>query len=144
MRFRAISVLSYGFLLQNHNNKEISSSLKIPFSTIQRKVRNLIGNEFIISKLDHNYKKFGYKQGLVHIYLNKGNLDGILQKVSMLSGIISLDVHIGNSDILAGAVYKKGSELLGIIISIKKMKGVERTVWSELVLEYPIKRNYRK
>jgi predicted transcriptional regulator len=107
MRFRAISVLSYGFLLQNHNNKEISSSLKIPFSTIQRKVRNLIGNEFIISKLDHIYKKFGYKQGLVHIYLNNGNLEDILEKVSMMSDIISLDVHIVNSNILAGVVYKK-------------------------------------
>ncbi|HET6589105.1 MAG TPA: hypothetical protein VFG45_02960 [Candidatus Nitrosocosmicus sp.] len=63
MEFRTISILSYEFLLQYHNNKEISTSLKIPLSTIQRRVNNLIGNEFIISKLDLNRKKFGFKQG---------------------------------------------------------------------------------
>lgn len=131
-------------LLQNHNNKEISADLKIPLSTIQRRVRNLVGKEFIISKIDLNYKKFGYKQGLLHIYLNDGNLENILEKLSTLKGIISIEVHIGNSDILAGVIYKEGYDLLGIIASIKKMEGVERLVWSELVLEYPIKRKNPK
>lgn len=130
-----------GLLLQNHNNKKISTTLGIPLSTIQRRVRNLIGNEFIISKTELNYEKFGYKQGLIHIYLSDGNLEDILEKVSMLGGIISLDVHIGNSDILAGVVYKQGRELLKVITSIKRMGGIDRIIWSELVLEYPVKRN---
>lgn len=98
-------------LLQNYNNKEISANLKIPLSTIQRRVRNLVVNDFIKSKIELNYKKFGYKQGLVHIYLNNGNLEGIMEKLSLLKGIISIEVHIGNSDILTGIIYKEGSEL---------------------------------
>lgn len=131
-------------LLQNYNNKEISANLKIPLSTTQRRVRNLIENEFISSRSELNYKKFGCKQGLLHIYLNDGNLDEILDKLSNLIGIVSIEVHIGNSDILAGIIYKEGPELLKVVTSIKQMEGVERIVWSEMILQYPIKRNIPK
>ena len=131
-------------MLKNYNNKEISANLKVPLSTIQRRVRNLIENEFITSRPELNYKKFGYKQGLVHIYLNDGNLDEILDQLSNLMGIVSIEVHIGNSDILAGIVYKEGPGLLKVITSIKKMEGVERVEWSEMILQYPIKRNIPK
>lgn len=70
-----------------------------------------------------------------------GNMDTILEKVSKLKGVNSLGVHIGNSDIVAGVVYNHGRELLSIITNIKKMQGVERIVWSERILEYPIKNN---
>ena len=56
-------------------------------------------------------------------------------------GIVSIEVHIGNSDILAGIVYKEGPGLLKVITRIKKMEGVERIEWSEMILQYPIKRN---
>ena len=128
-----------GLITQNYNNIQISTALKIPLSTIQRRIRNLFENGFIVSKVHPNYKKLGYKQGLVHIYLSDGNLEEILEKISQMSGIISLQVHMGNLDIHAELVYKEGSELVKAITSIKKMKGVEKTVWSEQVLEYPIK-----
>lgn len=95
-------------------------------------------NQFLVSKVNINYKKLGYTQGLLHIYLSDGNLEDILEKVSMITGILSIQVHIGNSDILAGLVYKKGYELLKVIASIKKMDGVENVVWSEQVSEYHI------
>ena len=44
-------------MLKNYNNKEISANLKVPLSTIQRRVRNLIENEFITSRPELNYKK---------------------------------------------------------------------------------------
>ena len=96
-------------------------------------------NGFIASKILLNYKKLGYKQGLIHIYLSDGNLEEILEKISQMRGIISLQVHMGNLDIHAELVYKEGSELVKAITSIKKMKGVEKIVWSEQVLEYPVK-----
>lgn len=128
-------------LIQNHNNKYISSILKIPLSTIQRRVKKLIEKEFVISKNHIDFTKFGFKSGSMHIYLDDGNFQTILTKLSKLKGITSLEVHIGNSDIIAGMVYKEGKELLDTIIAIKKMGGVERIVWSELIYEYPLSEN---
>ena len=124
---------------QNYNNIQISTALKIPLSTIQRRIRNLFENGFIVSKVHLNYKKLGYKQGLVHIFLSDGILEEILEKISQMRGIISLQVHMGNLDIHAELVYKEGSELVKAITSIKKMNGVEKIIWSEQVLEYPVK-----
>lgn len=68
-------------------------------------------------------------------------MDAILDKVSKLKGVVLLEVHIGNSDIIAGVIYKEGKDLLNLISSIKKMAGVERIVWSERILEYPLSGN---
>jgi Lrp/AsnC family transcriptional regulator, regulator for asnA, asnC and gidA len=125
-------------LIQNNNNKKISSKLDIPLSTIQRRIRNLIEKGFVIPDYRINYEKFGIKTGLLHIYLNNGNLEDIMNKVSKIEGITSIELHIGNSDILAGVIYNQGSDLLEIIAKIKKFEGVERIMWSERILEYPI------
>ena len=128
-------------LVQNHNNKYISKTLRIPLSTIQRRVRKLIEKGYVITKNYINFTKFGFKSGSIHIYLDDGNVNTILEKVSKLKGVTALEVHIGNSDIIAGVVYKEGRELLNIIGSIKKMEGVERIVWSERIFEYPLPEN---
>ena len=128
-------------LVQNHNNKYISKTLRIPLSTIQRRVRKLIEKGYVITKNYINFTKFGFKSGSIHIYLDDGNVDSILNNVSKLKGVTTLEVHIGNSDITAGVVYKEGKELLDIISSIKKMEGVARIVWSERIFEYPLPDN---
>lgn len=125
-------------LTQSKDNKQISSILGIPLSTIQRRVRKLIAGSYIESKSLLNYEKFGYKSGLIHIYLSDGNLEDVLDKVAKIKGVVSLEVHIGNSDILADVIYKQGTELLNIITKVKKLEGVERTVWSERILKYAI------
>ncbi len=136
-----IDIQILDLLIDNNNNKSISTALKIPLSTIQRRVRNLIGKGFVVSKNYIDFTKFGFNSGSIHIYLNDGNMDDILEKVSKLKGVNSLEVHIGNSDIIAGVVYNHGRELLDIITNIKKMKGVERIVWSERILEYALTGN---
>lgn len=128
-------------LIQNITNKNIASTLKIPLSTIQRRVRNLIEKGFVVSKTHIDFTRFGFKSGSIHIYLSDGNIDTILNKVSKLKGVVLLEVHIGNSDIIAGVIYKEGKELLNLITSIKKMVGVERIVWSERIYEYPLSGN---
>ncbi|HKR73889.1 MAG TPA: Lrp/AsnC family transcriptional regulator [Candidatus Nitrosocosmicus sp.] len=128
-------------LVQNHNNKQISKTLKIPLSTVQRRVRKLIEKGFVTSKTLINFTKFGFKSGSIHIYLDDGNVDAILKSVSKLKGVTALEVHIGNSDIIAGVVYKDGRDLLYLIANIKKMEGVERIVWSERIFEYPLTSN---
>jgi len=128
-------------LVQNSNNKYISSRLKIPLSTIQRRVRNLIEKGFIVSKNYIDYTKFGFKSGTIHVYLSNGDIDSIIDKISKLKGVTSLEVHIGNSDIIAGVVYKEGRELLNLVSIIKGMDGVERIVWSERILQYNLPGN---
>lgn len=128
-------------LIQNLNNKSISLTLKIPLSTIQRRVRNLIEKGFVVSKNHIDFAKFGFKSGSIHIYLRNGNIDAVLEKVSKLKGVTTLEVHIGNSDIIAEVVYREGYDLLNLITRIKNMEGVGRIVWSERILEYPLSGN---
>lgn len=128
-------------LIQNYDNKHMSSKLRIPLSTIQRRVRKLIDKGYVVSESRIEFTKFGFKSGSIHVYLSDGNMDSILDKISKLKGVTSLEVHIGNSDIIAGVVYKDGRELLKTITAIKGMEGVDRIVWSERIYEYPISSN---
>jgi DNA-binding Lrp family transcriptional regulator len=57
-------------LIQNHDNKKISSILKIPVSTVQRRVRKIIEKGTVSSNTRINYETLGFKTGLIHIYLN--------------------------------------------------------------------------
>jgi Lrp/AsnC family transcriptional regulator, regulator for asnA, asnC and gidA len=126
-------------MVSGRNNKQISSQLSIPLSTIQRRVRTLLTKEIITPRVHLNYEKIGLKTGLLHIYLKNGDIDQIAKKVYEIDGITSFEIHIGNSDILANVVYKEGKELLNIITAIKKIEGIERIVWSERIYQSPSK-----
>ena len=128
-------------MVLSKNNKEISQTLKIPLSTVQRRVRNLISKGYIASNIQINYQQFGFKTGLLHVYLRNGNIEETAKKIHNLDQITSVEIHIGNSDILGNVVYKEGTELLNLISAIKKMEGVERIVWSERIYQSPLKRN---
>lgn len=126
-------------MVSNKNNKEISKTLKIPLSTVQRRVRDLISAGYIISKLEINHKKFGFKTGLVHVYLKDGHIEELAKKIHNLDHITYVEIHIGNSDILGQVIYKEGIELLNLISAIKKMEGVDKIVWSERIDQSPSK-----
>lgn len=128
-------------LIQNYDNKHMSSKLRIPLSTIQRRARKLVDKGFTISESRIDFTKFGFKSGSIHIYLSDGNIEFILDQISKLKGVTSLEVHIGNSDIIAGIVYRNGRELLKTISAIKGMEDVDRIVWSERIYDYPIPSN---
>ena len=140
-RFDKIDIQILELLTENHSNMHISKTLRIPLSTIQRRVRKLIGKGFVTSRNYIDFTKFGFKLGSLHIYLKNGNVNSILDKVSKLKGVISLEVHIGNLDIIAKVVYNQGLDLLDLITNIKNMEGIDRIVWSERILEYPITSN---
>ncbi|MDF0681119.1 MAG: winged helix-turn-helix transcriptional regulator [Candidatus Nitrosocosmicus sp.] len=70
-------------------NKQISTEIQLPLSTVQRRVRNLQSNGFVISNVQINYQKFGYKTGLLHVYLEDGNIKKIIKKIQELQGITS-------------------------------------------------------
>jgi Lrp/AsnC family transcriptional regulator, regulator for asnA, asnC and gidA len=123
------------------NNKEISTDLKIPLSTIQRRVKHLITADYVSVHTQINYQKFGFKTGLLHVYLKDGNIEEMARKINDLNQITSVEIHIGNSDILGHVIYKEGKELLNLISVIKRMQGVDRIVWSERIYQSPSKEN---
>ena len=124
-------------LLANHDNSFISQKLDIPLSTIQRRTRKLFEKEIISTKIELNYEKLGYKRGLLHVYLKKGQLDRIGKTVVEKRGILSVSVHIGNSDLVALFVYRDSKDLIETMTNIKEIEGVERVLWSEEVYFIP-------
>ena len=124
-------------LLANHDNSLISQKLDIPLSTIQRRTRKLFEKEIISMKTELNYEKLGYKRGLLHVYLKKGQLDRIGKIVVEKRGMLSVSVHVGNSDLVALFVYRDSKDLIETMTNIKEIEGVERVLWSEEVYFIP-------
>ena len=126
-------------MILNKTNKEISFQLNLPLSTIQRRTRILLTSGLVTSQVQINYYKFGFKTGLLHIYLKNGKIEEMAKIIYELDGITSIEIHIGNSDILGNVIYKDSSDLFNLITTIKNMNGVERIVWSERVYQSPSK-----
>lgn len=120
-------------LVANDNNASISKKLDIPLTTIQRRTRKLFEKGLVSTKIELNYEKLGYKRGLLHIYLQKGLMDKIGKNVVQKRGMLSVSVHLGNSDLVALFAYRDSKDLLETIGEIKEIEGVERVLWSEEV-----------
>lgn len=117
-------------------NKLIASKLKVPLSTIQRRTRRLIEKGMISMRAKVNLQMMGFKKGLIHVYVSNGNIDQIAQKICLLDPIESVEIHIGNSDMIGNAIYNDSKQLLQTISDIKKIDGVEKIVWSEEVYNF--------
>ncbi len=120
-------------LLVGKNNKQISTKIKIPLSTVQRRVRKLIADELITFNSQINFERFGFKVGMLHIYLLDGDFVKISEKLKDLEGITSVEIHIGNSDLIAHVVYKHSMDLLELIGKVKSFEKIEKIVWSERI-----------
>ena len=142
--FRIISLLVLGY-----DNKKISSTLKIPLSTIQRRTRRILLSEIVKLEYIPNFKMLGIKKGLLHTYLRDGQLRKTAEKISEMEGILSVTIHVGNSDVVSEFVYENSEDLVDIIAQIKQIQGVEQVVWSEEVSKLPshkenIMRSFKK
>lgn len=124
--FRIVSLLVLGY-----DNKTISSTLNIPLSTIQRRTRLILQSELVTQEYQPNFKMLGIKKGLLHTYLRDGKLRKTAEKISEMEGILSVTIHVGNSDIVSEFVYDNSEDLVDIIASIKDIEGVTHIVWSE-------------
>jgi hypothetical protein len=130
--FRIVSLLVLGY-----DNKKISSTLKIPLSTIQRRTRRILQSEMITLEYQPNFKLLGLKKGLLHTYLRDGQLKKTGEKISKMDGILSVTIHVGNSDVVSEFVYDYSEGLVDIIAAIKQIEGVDKVVWSEEVFKLP-------
>jgi DNA-binding Lrp family transcriptional regulator len=128
--FRIVSLLVLGY-----DNKKISSTLKIPLSTIQRRTRRILQSGMVTLEYQPNFKLLGLKKGLLHTYLRDGQLKKTAEKISKMDGILSVTIHVGNSDVVSEFVYDNSEELVDIIAAIKQIEGVDRVMWSEEVFK---------
>lgn len=126
-------------LLAGRGNKYISSKTNIPLSTVQRRVRKLFEYELLSNKIEINYEKLGYKRGFLHVYVSDGVINKIGESLGERSGILSVAVHIGNSDLVAFFIYKDSKQLLEVISEVKVIEGVKSVLWSEEVYFIPVK-----
>jgi len=130
--FKIITLLVLGY-----DNKKISSTLKIPLSTIQRRTRIILLSKIINQEYIPNFKILGIKKGILHIYLRDGSLKQRADTISKLDGVLSVSIHVGNSDIVAEFVYDNSECLVDIISEIKHMQGIEKVNWSEEIYKVP-------
>ncbi len=131
--FRIISMMITG-----NANKQISTQLKIPLSTVQRRTRNIIESGLVQTKIEPNFKRLGIKKGLLHLYLKNGNSKDSAMNVAKMDGILSTSVHVGNSDVVSDFVYEDSEQLVDTISRMKHMDGVDRVMWSEEVYSVPV------
>jgi len=87
----------------------------------------------VTSRTEPNYKQLGYSKGIVHLYINNIDARVTAHKLGEIPGVISVSIHIGNSDIVGEIVYKNSMEVLDLIAKCKRIEGVTRIVWSEEV-----------
>lgn len=131
--FKIITLLVLGY-----DNKKISSTLKIPLSTIQRRTRIILLSKIVTQEYIPNFKILGIKKGMLHIYLRDGTLKQRAETISKLDGILSVSIHVGNSDIVAEFVYDNSECLVDIISEIKHMQDIEKVLWSEEIYKVPV------
>ena len=77
----------------------------------------------------------GIKKGMLHTYLSDGHLRNTAEMISEMEGVLSVTIHVGNSDIVSEFVYENSEDLVDIMASIKKLEGTERVVWSEEIVK---------
>ena len=86
---RIISLLLFG-----SDHKNISSTLHIALSTVQRRTRNILHLKIRAKEYNLNCKILGISKILLHIYLRDGNLKSTAEKISEMDGIISVALTI--------------------------------------------------
>lgn len=139
IRIDKLDVKIIELLISGRDNKYISLKTRIPLSTVQRRTRKLFEKELLNTKIELNYEKLGYKRGFLHVYLFDGDVNRIGERLASKPGILSVAVHIGNSDLVALFIYKDSKQLLDIISDTKTIEGVDRVLWSEEVYFIPVK-----
>jgi hypothetical protein len=105
---------------------------------VQRRTRIILQSGLLQQNFKPDFRRLGLKRGMIHVYLRDGDMKSIAERVSVLEGITAVSIHIGNSDIVADFVYQDSEQIVDMVSSIKRLEGVERTVWSEEVYSLPV------
>lgn len=131
-------------LVSGKENKDIADDLNVPLSTIQRRTRRLFSNNTVQNRVEPNYRHLGFSKGVVHLYINNVDAMTVSRKLASISGVISVSIHIGNSDIVGDIIYKNSMEVLELLAKCKRIEGVTKVIWSEEVYRLPIELSEQK
>lgn len=126
-------------LLEGHSNKKIALQAKSPLSTIQRRIRKLFENEYVIKRNEMNHKKLGLRKVYLSISLKGDFSTPIAQKISNIRGITFIALVTGGIDILSVCIFRDTDDLFKIIEKIRAIERVDKVTWSEEVSTIPIK-----
>jgi len=124
-------------MLSGNTNRQIATKVSRPLSTVQRRTKKLIKMGWIKQTFELDYSRLGFKRGMLHIYLSDGDVYSVAEQVSKMAGVLSVTVHVGNSDVVANYVSRDSGELLELTIQVKKLPHIQRIVWSEEVAAIP-------
>jgi DNA-binding Lrp family transcriptional regulator len=121
-------------VLKGYQNKKIAIEVNTPLSTIQRRIRKIFENQYVIRKNELNYNKLGLRKGYLQISLKGDNSHTVVQKLASISGITSIAEVTGNFfDILCTCIFKNTDELFSLIEYIKTIERIDKVAWAEEV-----------
>lgn len=120
-------------MLAERESKNIASSLNKPLSTIQRRMRHLTDKGIVRMRAELDFATLGLSTGLLHVYLQSGDIKTTMKELLAFNGITSTEAHIGNSDLVCTFVFRDTKEVLNLISKTKKIEGVKRVVWSQRI-----------
>lgn len=126
-------------LLKGYAHKKIALEAKSPLSTIQRRIRKILDNEYIYTRNELNYKKLGLRKGYLLISLKGDHSGKAAQKISSIKGIIYISLVTGDNDIFSACLFRDTNDLFRIIESIRTTERVDKVSWSEEVRSIPTK-----
>lgn len=115
------------------DSKAVASKIGKPVSTVQRRVRQLFEKGVLRWAPSLDYSVLGLKTGMLHVYIKDGDFQKLANELVRLDGVVSVSVHLGNSDIVLEFVFGESRDVMELIAIVKHMQGVERVLWSERV-----------
>ena len=111
-------------LTKGYENKRIARDVKIPLSTIQRRIRKIFENQYVNRKNELNYKKLGLRKGYLQISLKGVKSYEVAQKLAGISGITAVTEVMWSFDILCICIFKNTDELFRLIENIKTIERI--------------------
>jgi DNA-binding Lrp family transcriptional regulator len=124
----------------------IAKSLEIPLSTIQRRIRKIMDSGIVKHRYELDFNRFGLKKGLLQIHVGNGKKEifEVADQVSRIGdGLISVSIHLGNSDIVCEYACKNSHQIVEILSKIRMIDGVKDAIWSEQVYQHPLQGQQR-
>src|SRR5581483_144375 len=110
-----------------------------PLSTIQRRIRRIFENEYVIKRNEMNHRKLGLRKVYLMITLKSDFSGPIAQRISKIRGMTFVSLVTGGIDIFCICIVKDTNNLFKIIENIRTIERVDKVTWSEEVSTIPIK-----
>lgn len=120
-------------ILKGYENKKIATEVKTPLSTIQRRIKKILENQFISRRNELNYRKLGLRKGYLQISLKGDKSSLVVEELTRVHGIVAISEVTGSYDILCICVFRDTHDLFRLLENIKTIERVNEVSWSEEV-----------